>query len=40
MQKKKLKIIMTEKDFFKINEFKLNKIDCLKVFLKLLTNKI
>ena len=42
---KKLKIIMTEKDFFKINEFKLSEIDCLKVFLKIadkqnLINKI
>ena len=42
---KKLKIIMTEKDFFKINEFKLNKIDYLKVILKIadkqnLINKI
>ena len=32
---KKLKIIMTEKDFFKINEFKLEKIDYLKVSLKI-----
>ena len=44
-KEKKFKIIMTEKDFFKINEFKLNKIDCLKVFLKIadkqnLINKI
>ncbi len=31
---KKLKIIMTEKDFFKINEFKIEKVDYLKVFLK------
>ena len=31
---KKLKIIMTEKDFFKINEFKLEKINYLKVSLK------
>lgn len=42
---KKFKIIMTEKDFFKINEFELDKIDCLKVFLKIadkqdLINKI
>ncbi len=31
---KNLKIIMTEKDFFKINEFKIEKIDYLKVILK------
>ena len=31
---KKLKIIMTEKDFFKIKEFKIEKIDYLKVSLK------
>ena len=42
---KKFKIIMTEKDFFKINEFELDKIACLKVFLKIadkqdLINKI
>lgn len=32
---KKLKLIMTEKDFFKINEYKLDKIEYLKVFLKI-----
>ena len=42
---KNLKIIMTEKDFFKINEFKIEKIDYLKVILKVdekqdLINKI
>ena len=34
-EKDKLKIIMTEKDFFKINKFKFNKLDYLKVSLKL-----
>ena len=34
-EKNKLKIIMTEKDFFKINKFKFNNLDYLKVSLKL-----
>ncbi len=43
--RKKLKIIMTEKDFFKINNFKIRKIDYLRVSLQIydkekLINKI
>ena len=43
--RKKLKIIMTEKDFFKINNFKIKKIDYLRVSLQIydkekLINKI
>ncbi len=34
-EKKNLKIVMTEKDFFKINQFNLKKIDYLKVSLEI-----
>ena len=34
-EKKKLKIIMTEKDYFKINDYNLNKLDYLKVNLEI-----
>jgi len=38
-KEKKLQIIMTEKDYFKIRDYKINKIEYLKVSLKIKSQK-